>query len=305
MPANKFSSSFLLPKYWVIWFSILLLRILSFAPYHLKFKIGRTIGNIIYRVAKPRRQLALKNIAMCFPTKTSSEHHKILREHFESLGINLMETGIALWGKHRNPNSQTNELEHFSYKGLEHIENNKDHGVLILAPHFTTLEITGLMLSFVTKFHSIYRPHNNPLMNYLIIKSRTVSADKNDREVTPISNKNTRGLIKALRNKENITILPDQKFKGKNTVDVPFFGMLAPSNPGVNKLAKMGRAKVLPVFTRRIGSKYQLTILPALENFPSGDDYADTLRLHKLYEEEIQQNPAQYLWTHNRWNVKF
>ncbi len=243
---------------------------------------------------------------MCFPKKSVTDHQHILQEHFESLGISLMETGINLWGKHRHENNNNkNEYKNTTYHGLENIEKNKNFGILLLTPHFTTVETTGLMLSFVLPYHPIYRPHDNPLMEYLITKGRIVNklGKNKERQVSPISNKKTHSLIKNLRNKKTLLILPDQRYGSKGKVDVPFFGVLAPSNPGINKLAKLGKAKVLPVFTRRIGTKYQLTILPALENFPSGDDYKDTLRLHKLYEAEIKQNPSQYLWTHNRWGI--
>ncbi len=306
MPENHFKVSFLHPKYWGIWLGLSLLRLLSFAPYYLKFKIGDFIGQIMYKLAKSRRGLALKNITMCFPEKTPSEHQKIVKDHFKSLGIYFIEMSINLWGKHRHNNSK-NEFQHFTYHGLENLEKHNNTGILILTPHFTTLEITGLMLSFITSYRPLYRPHNNPLMEYWITKSRTYKRTVNQKtlQILPISNKATRTLIKALRAKVAIGILPDQRYRSKGKVDVPFFGVSAPSNPGINKLAKLGKAKVLPVFTRRIGSKYQLTILPALENFPSGDDYKDTLRLHKLYEAEIKKNPSQYLWTHNRWDISF
>jgi len=105
-----------------------------------------------------------------------------------------------------------------------------------------------------------------------------------------------------------MTILPDQKYRAKGSVKVPLFGQEAPSNPATSKIAKLTGCVVIPAFTRRIttdqGIRYEVEFLPALEQFPSDDDYQDTLRLHALYEEAIRQTPEQYLWVHNRWDLK-
>ena len=303
---NPFKLSFLCPKYWGIWTGYFFLKLLSLTPYKMKFTLGKLLGSFMYYLVPSRKRLALKNIQMCFPELSASEHHSILKEHFQDLGINLMETGINLWGAHRQ-NTQKNESAHFKFKGLENLENAKakNQGILLVVPHFTTLEITGLMLSFLTAYRPIYRPHDNALMEYLITTSRTIEniPGQPNRSVIPVSNKDTRTMMQDLRAGKVLMILPDQRYRAKGRVVVPFFGIDAPSNPGINKLAKLGKAKVLPVFTRRSGHSYELTILPALENFPSGDDYADTLRLHQLYEAEIRENPSQYLWTHNRWGL--
>ena len=59
---------------------------------------------------------------------------------------------------------------------------------------------------------------------------------------------------------------------------------------------------MVPFFPIRInnGEKYVVEILPALDDFPSGDDEADAVRLNKLLEEYIRKAPEQYYWVHRR-----
>ncbi|HHC75197.1 MAG TPA: hypothetical protein ENK78_08995, partial [Thiothrix sp.] len=45
---------------------------------------------------------------------------------------------------------------------------------------------------------------------------------------------------------------------------------------------------------------YQLIFLPALVDFPSGDQQADADRVNHLLEQQIRQALPQYLWTHRR-----
>lgn len=300
----KFQWSFLCPRYWGIWLGLFSLRLLSFLPYRTKFNVGAFLGRLLFTIAPARRRLAEVNLALAFPGKTPEQIHQLAKAHFESLGIGLMETGINLWGRHRH--HQDDESCHFHFEGVQHLQSTENQGTLLLVPHFTTLEMTGLMLSYLTPFRPIYRPHDNPLMEYLITQSRTTRTLHNHRQfaVTPIPNTDTRGMIKELKNHHRLMILPDQRYRAQGSIDVPFFEHPAPSNPGINKLSRLGKAKVLPIFTERKGHEYYLRIQPPLENFPSGDDYADTLRLHKLYETEIRKNPTQYLWTHNRWDFR-
>jgi KDO2-lipid IV(A) lauroyltransferase len=58
---------------------------------------------------------------------------------------------------------------------------------------------------------------------------------------------------------------------------------------------------VVPYFgLRRTDGSYQLTLLPALENFPTNDADADSLRINRLFEDYIRIAPEQYFWVHRR-----
>lgn len=300
---NTFRLSFLCPRYWGIWVGYGLLRLIGWLPYQTKFTVGKAIGRLLYQVAPSRRRLVRKNLTIAFPEKHDNDLESLVKDHFESLGISLIETSINLWGEHRDTLHHKQPDPHLHFTGLKNLENASGQGLLLVVPHFTTIETTGLMLSKVIPFRPIYRKHDNALMEYFITKSRTLVTDEGD-TVKPLMNTDTRAMIKALKKGDAMMILPDQRYRAKGKINVPFFGKNAPSNPGICKLAKLGNAKVLPVFTRRIGIDYEMTILPGLDNFPSGDDYQDVLRLHALYEAEIRENPAQYLWSHNRWSLK-
>lgn len=297
---NYFSLSFLHPKYWGIWLGILILRMLFVLPYKVKLGIGKWLGQQLFKLAKKRKRMAILNLKNAFPEKTVFEIKQLAKQHFESLGISLFESMLVWWGEHRKKDDCF-EKTLISYKNLEYLEEAQasKQGVIILVPHFTTTDIVGLFLSFKTTLSPVYRPHDNPLMDYLILKGRTLN------NMSPISKYNTRAMIKTLKIGGNLGFLPDQKFTSKGHINVPFFNKDAPSNPATSKLTKITNCLILPTFLKRLDNgKYELTFHQPIYNFSTNNEYQETKRLHQIYEQEIKQNPAQYLWVHNRWNLK-
>ena len=47
-----------------------------------------------------------------------------------------------------------------------------------------------------------------------------------------------------------------------------------------------------------------MEIGPALEDFPSGDDLADTERLNAVLEADVERSIDQYLWVHRRFKTR-
>lgn len=306
---HSFQTSFLHPKYWGIWLGIGLLKLMSFLPYKQKFSVGKGLGKLMYTLAGKRRRIALANIAIAFPEKSAQEHTQLCKQHFASLGMSFAEMAIVWYGDHKGNHKNAFERSLVNFTGRENLEAalQSNHGVLILAPHFTTLEVTGLFVSFLTNYHAVYRPHNNALMDYLIAKGRSIQFDNGD-TVEPVSNSNTRQMLKVLKAGGAMTFLPDQKYTAKGHIKVPLFNREAPSNPATSKIAKLTKCLVVPTFTRRTedihGIHYEVEFLSPLENFPNSDEYQDTLRLHQLYEHAILKAPEQYLWVHNRWDLR-
>ena len=310
-PNIDFDITFLCPRYWGIWLGISVLWVVHLLPFNAQYQVGKLLGKLLYLVGTKRKRLAAYNINLCFPDLDRQQQKKLLKAHFNNLGLGVIETAIVWWGSHRTNPKNANEKLLVNYIGLENIEKAiaSGRGVMLLTPHFTNLEMTGLFISFITKYHPVYRPHNNALMDYLIKKGRAIPTFNDEtgelEAANPISNSDTRQMLKVLKRGEHMILLPDQRYRSKNRVEVPFFGHLAKSNPATSKIAQLTNCVVIPTFTRRTDKlNYEVEFKPALENFPGESNIEDTVRLHELYETEIKNNPAQYLWVHNRWDIK-
>jgi KDO2-lipid IV(A) lauroyltransferase len=68
----------------------------------------------------------------------------------------------------------------------------------------------------------------------------------------------------------------------------------------------MSGAAVVPFFQTRLPDNrgYQLTLYPALQDFPGEDIELDTRRINQLIEAQIRKQPEQYLWVHRRFKTR-
>jgi len=261
-------------------------------PWRMQLAFGRLLGRAARRVARRRRRIAESNVALCLPELDEHERGRLVRRHFESLGIGVMEVAACWWMPTRRLRARVR------VEGLEHLEAaaRTGRGVLLLTAHFTTLELGGRLLGLFHPVKAVYRPHENPLIGHFMRTRRTA------RSAGVIRRGDTRGLLRALRAGSAVWYAPDQGYLGARSVQVPFFGVPAPTNTATARLASMSGAPVLPFFVERLprGAGYRLEIHPPLEDFPSGDDAADAARVNAALETGIRRVPEQYLWTHDR-----
>jgi KDO2-lipid IV(A) lauroyltransferase len=207
-----------------------------------------------------------------------------------------VETALSWWGSDRRLKPLA------AITGLEHLEAalRQGRGAILLSAHFTTLEIGGRLLALHAPFHVLYRDHRNPVIEALQRHARRRRFEK------AIPRGDLRGMLASLKQNRPVWYAPDQDFGRDNSVFVPFFGVPAATLTATSRLARLSGAPVVPFFPRRLpGARgYELTLLPALENFPGVDIEQDARRLTGLVEACIRQQPEQYLWVHRRFKTR-
>jgi KDO2-lipid IV(A) lauroyltransferase len=273
-----------------------LAKLLALLPVPWLVAMGGMLGRLFGRVVHSRRRVVATNLQLCFPELPDAERERMVEAHFAALGAGLLETAAAWFAPGRYFRG-IGELV-----GLENLQaaTADGSGALLLTGHFTTLEIGARYLCLAgVKFHAMYRPLDNPLLDYWMHRWRQ------DRSGLPALPKDDlRAIVRALRRGGSIWYGPDQTIEAQNAVFVPFFGVPALTLTATARLAQMGRAKVVPFFPERRNGRYRVTILPALENFPSGDDAADARRINELIEQAVRRCPEQYFWVHKRFKYQ-
>ena len=268
------------------------LRTICLLPHSLAMRIGRLIGRIAHARGGSRRAIVRRNIELCFPTLTPTERDALAREHFLALGMSVIEMGLGRWGSDRL-HRKLGRL-----KGIEHINSavQAGKGVILLSAHFTTLEIMGRVLALeCPPFDAVYRRNRSEFITELQRTGRERSADDT------IEKRDIKKMVRSLRNGRIVWYAPDQSYDRKGSEVIEFFGVPSMHTTATSALARLGRAVTLPFFPRRLADgSYEFLILPPLENFPSGDDAADTRKYVRVLEEHIRSCPEQYFWIHRK-----
>lgn len=290
---TKFKAVFFHPRYWITWFWLGVWRLVTILPYRVLYVLGQGIGLLLYLLPTRRKHIARTNIALCLPELDASERKSLLRDNFRSMGIALMEVGMAWWW----PKQRLQKW--ITLEGLEHLQRATDRGVILVGMHFTTLEIGGAALTSAIEIDGMYKAHSNPVYDYIQLKGRV---SHNVSGCNLFDRKDMRGTLKCLRNGRVLWYLPDQDYGLNQSLFAPFFGIPAATVHATSRMAMKTNASVIPVTFTRLPNAggYKVTIEAALDNFPSDDIFSDTCRINQLVEQYVRAQPDQYLWVHRR-----
>ena len=91
----KFSTALLHPRYWLTWLGIGVLWLVVQLPYPVIYRLGCGLGKLALRFMKRRAKIVHRNLELCFPEMSEQERRKMVVKNFESVGMGLMETGMA------------------------------------------------------------------------------------------------------------------------------------------------------------------------------------------------------------------
>ncbi|PTU73444.1 lipid A biosynthesis lauroyl acyltransferase [Pseudomonas mangrovi] len=296
MDSPAFKAAYLHPRYWLLWLGLGLLWLLTLLPYRVLMALGRLLGGLLYRLAGSRRRIAERNLELCMPELDAAARARLLRENFASMGMTFFEMTIAWWW----PAERLRRLGRF--EGLEYLHKAQaeGQGVILMALHFTTLEMGGGLLGLEQRAYGMYRPHKNPVFDFIQRRGRE------QRLEGVIERDDVRGMLKMLRAGATIWYAPDQDYGPKQSIFVPLFGIPAATVTATSKFARLGKAQVIPMTQMRLadGSGYLVRIHPPLTDFPGASEEEDCRRINGLIETAIGQCPEQYLWAHRRFKTR-
>lgn len=281
------------PRYWPVWLGLGLLRLASLLPVRAQLALGRGLGRLIYRAVPGRRRIAATNLALCFPEMSGPERDRLVRQHFGSLGMTLMEHGLAWWC----PDSLVRQR--VAVQGADNLlaAIATGRGVVLLTGHFGAQEFTGRIFRLlIPAVGALYRPNKNPLVDEVLRRIRSRSA------TVMIPKQSMRRMIRLLRQGTPVWYAPDQSHRRAMSALVPFCGEPAMTATALSEIARLGNALVVPVLPRRFPGtgRYTLEIGPALADFPGATPEDDAVRVNALLEQHIRAAPEQYYWIHRR-----
>jgi Kdo2-lipid IVA lauroyltransferase/acyltransferase len=277
-------------------FGVFILWLIHFLPFRLIVAIGNGVGFLLYLLGTERRKVGAANLKLCFPDMSDDARKKLLRDHFKMFGRGLIERSILWWASAEYISSL------IRVEGAEHFEAVKDKPAILLMPHFVGMDVGGQWIGQHADTVCMYAKQKNAYLTELLLKKRARFRDQR----LYSRQEGLRPIIRGMREGRPFVYPPDQDQGIKDGAFIPFFGISAATMTSVPRIAKMTGAKVVPSITRVLpGSEgYVVTFYPAWENFPSGDDIADTRRMNEFIEQRVLEMPEQYFWLHKRFKTR-
>lgn len=275
-----------------------LLRAFSHLPLAVQSALGRALGALLYRLARSRRRIALRNVELCLPELSPRERRALVREHFGWLVRSILERGL-LW--YASP-ARLRRL--IRVEGDVGLAERSERPVMWLVPHFVALDVAGqaTQLFQSRRVGSIYQAQSNPAFDAAMRRGRLRFGKG---EIFPRSER-ALPLVRAIRRGHAFFNLPDMDFGTKDAAFVPFFGVDAATLLAPSKMARSLGMVVQPVVAemRPGGEGYVVRFLEPWTDWPSDDPLADARRMNAWIEGQIRRLPAQYLWVHKRFKTR-
>jgi Kdo2-lipid IVA lauroyltransferase/acyltransferase len=275
--------------------------ILALLPEDRAADFGRLVARIYFRYGHSRRAILYDNLRRSFPEKPEEEIDAIARRCTAHFGAVLMDF-LALT---RLPLEDIRSR--VRVQGEEHLQRARARGkgVFLLSAHLGNWEVGALVAGTLGQpISSVVRPLDNPRLEQELERHR----EKFGNRVIPKQDA-VRSILRAMRRGETVAILIDQNVLDREAVYVPFFGRPAATTPSLALLQRKTDAAVVPVFCRPEGNgHYRLTFEPAivLEDVPEAERSAEqlTARYTRVTEDAVREDPALWLWMHNRWRTR-
>ena len=275
-----------------------LVWLLHWLPLPLLAAVGRALGRLLHLLGRDRREVALRNLALCMPEMAPAEREALVREHFQWLGRSLLERGL-LW--YASP-ARLKRLIHV--EGDVHLAERSERPVMWLVPHFMALDVAGAATQlFQTRWvASIYQAQSNAVLDAAMRAGRLRFG------VGEVFSRHESALplVRAVKKGAAFFNLPDMDFGPRDAAFVPFFGVPAATLLAPSRLARSLKMVVQPVVAETLpgGQGYRVRFLPAWDDWPSAEPEADARRMNAWIEGEIRRCPDQYLWVHKRFKTR-
>ena len=271
-----------------------LIRLLAAMPPALGVAMGRLLGTLLFYAARGRRLVCERNISVSFPELNPNEQKKLVKECFIQNGVGLTETA---WSWHR-PIGFIDDKVVVSGQELLHAAGKNQTGILLLCPHYSTLDLVAPLLHAVAgRFVISYRPNDNPTFDQAVRRGRTRYAELVDVRAL-------REIVKHLKQGDVVWFGPDQDMGPRGSVFAPFFGRSACTVTTPSRLARIsGAVSIFLDLHRDIKGVYHLSFVAMPDNYPCDDEVENACQLNQCIEKTLRKHPSQYMWMHKRFKT--
>lgn len=259
---------------------------------------GGLLGDLIFRLDRPHRVIARRNLRFAFPEWSREQVTACTRRVFRNIGRTIAELSRSAMTARRG------RLYHRSVTGENHFQQAlaQKTGIILISAHLGNWEIglQDLAVRLEKPIGLVVRPISPAVLDRWVNSQRGRSGNQ------IIYKKNAfAAMMKTMRDGGIIALMVDMSVR-KQSVPVRFFGHRARASHAAALLAARSKAVILPLFSYRgpdgrlageIGPPVPISRSRNLKS----DLKQNTQILTDIVEAAIRRHPDQYFWIQKRW----
>ena len=268
-------------------------------PHGFLMWLGKVLGHLYYILIKKQRNRAIKQMREGLKI-SQEEAEKLVRQSFIAMGRNFLE---IMYMPHL---TQENFRDYIEIEHLERLQEAiaEGKGVVILTGHVGNWEWLSAAFTFSgLPVTAIAKPQPNEQHTRLLNHFRECIG-------VEIFSRGTSELLaaaRALKSGKILGFLADQD-AGPGGAFIEFLGKTASTPMGPAVFAKKFNSPIIPAFILRQPDGHQKVFVGEVMRYEdTGDSDKDlydlTVRMTKILENVIRENPTQWLWFQKRWNT--
>ena len=257
--------------------------------------LGALIGKIFGKYLRSEN-IILKNISLINNASKEkiNNSNRIVEDVFSNYGRILSD---YVYLKNFRNGKLNNRIK---VKGIEILEEikKKNKKVVFVSGHFSNFELMAMIIDSIgINLSAIYRPLNNIFLNKIMENIRVKYICKNQIKK---GKRGTREMLAYLKKNFSVALMIDQRVT--EGIKCDFFGKPAFTTTIPAQIVKKFGCEIVPVYIERIENiNFNLIIENPLK-FEKNETVEEiTLKLNKVLEKMILNNPSQWILTHNRW----
>jgi KDO2-lipid IV(A) lauroyltransferase len=268
----------------------------SLLPLRVLYGFSDFLRLFLFYLVPYRKKLVLSNLALAFPEKTEAERRKIAKDFYRNFIDHFLETIKLLSADKAFLQS------HFVIENPELFEEYFRAGrrCHLHLGHSFNWEYANNAFPYATAypFIVVYMPISNKIFDrlFLHLRKRTGAIE--------IPATDTRKQMLAYRHHPYMLALVADQAPGspESAYWLNFFGKPAPFVRSPERGARSGNIPVIFVhFYKTARGKYRAKLLSGSESPAQLPEGELTRRYVDFLEWSIREQPAMYLWSHNRW----
>ena len=280
---------FLKPVYWLTWVGIAGLTLLWLLPAVWRDGLAAFVGRWYSKRQTRHRFHVVVNLRHCHPDWDAARIDDFTTSYFESLCQILVQLPL-LWFA---PTSVMRRR--IQMRGWGETQRLLDSGqpVIFMFSHAIALDFGIIRLSSDVHMQGIYKPLKNPVLDWLVRKSRAKFGG-----IPVPRGEGMRATLKRLKQRVHLIYLGDEALGDKGAEFAPFFAGRKATLTSMARMVELTGAAVVPVYTHYDPGSRQFTLdlLPALEEFPASTLIASATQMNQAIEASVAIKPEQYMW---------